>query len=375
MLTIVTPHRGYNEERNFLGRKTSNYQVIRKKDIYVYLFALEYRLFKRTNKDFQQCYNDFGLIKADLVHLWNGVSQAKKSWISTLEMPDNYSKHKFLNPRKYWTKENCKKIIFLSEWAKREQFKTWEDVYSKHEIEKLYNKSIILPPPQKNYPYSEKNQNDKQVKFIFTGTDFFRKGGFELLKSFDFLLSKGANIHLTIISSLSTSDFPLETTPQNIDFVLKIIKKYPNNIIHYKYLPNNKVVSLMRDSHIFCFPTYLDTYGYVGLEAMSVGTPVISTNQRAIVEYNNNEIGWVIDMPLNASSTIERSTLETKQQMSDLLTDKLIQVLEQIIKDDFNKIIERSKLCYAYIKENHDWDTHSQKLEDIYTEAIQSNVL
>ena len=67
-------------------------------------------------------------------------------------------------------------------------------------------------------------------------------------------------------------------------------------IIWHAGLPHPEVIALMTASDYLLLPTFHDTFGYVGVEAMSVGTPVIATNtcaQPEIVEHGVS--GFLVD--------------------------------------------------------------------------------
>jgi glycosyltransferase involved in cell wall biosynthesis len=93
---------------------------------------------------------------------------------------------------------------------------------------------------------------------------------------------------------------PLNRKKANVAAAVNIIRKYPNNIFYFAFMPNEEVIKLLIYSHIGLFSTYDDPYGYSILEAQVAGCPVITTNIKAIPEINNNEIGWLIDLPENS---------------------------------------------------------------------------
>ena len=175
-------------------------------------------------------------------------------------------------------------------------------------------------------------------------------------------------LELTIISSLSLDDWPINTPKEKHQKALNIIKNNKSIFLHDS-LPNKEVLFQMQNSHILCFPTYLDTYGYVILEAMAYGTPVIATNQRALTEVINNNTVWLLNMPLNSLDSIDRSTdnlrLKNHHQLCKLLEETLTNISQN--KEVIDK---KSKACYDYIKENHNFYTHENKLGTIYKEAI-----
>lgn len=43
----------------------------------------------------------------------------------------------------------------------------------------------------------------------------------------------------------------------------------------------------------------MDTYAYSVLESQACGTPLITTAQRALNETNSEDVGWLIEVPVN----------------------------------------------------------------------------
>ena len=53
---------------------------------------------------------------------------------------------------------------------------------------------------------------------------------------------------------------------------------------HLGSVPNARVLELMEEADYFVLPTFHDTFGYVALEALAGGTPVIATDTCALPE-------------------------------------------------------------------------------------------
>ena len=372
-ILVITNQRGYNEHRNFLGRETKKYKVYRVRDLNSISFALFKLIINHSSKILLQCYSGFSFKKHDLVHLWNGISFRKQPFVSTLEMPDymGYKEGSYLLSLKrcYWKSKYCKKIIFISDWAQKHTLLAWREYYDDKTYFMIKNKCTILHPPQK-LPVSIKRKDPVScIKLLFVGRDFYRKGGLELLYTVNKLTTeKKMPLELTIISSMNLDDWPINTPKEKHQKALNIIKNNKSIFLHDS-LPNKEVLFQMQNSHILCFPTYLDTYGYVILEAMAYGTPVIATNQRALTEVINNNTGWLLNMPLNSLDSIDRSTDNLRLKNHHLLCNLLEETLTNISQNK-EVIDEKSKACYEYIKENHNFDTHANKLGTIYKEAI-----
>lgn len=60
-------------------------------------------------------------------------------------------------------------------------------------------------------------------------------------------------------------------------------------IISYPLLPQEKLGKLFNCLDVFCFPTFRESLGLVGLEAMACGLPVIGSNIGALKDYIKNE--------------------------------------------------------------------------------------
>lgn len=61
-------------------------------------------------------------------------------------------------------------------------------------------------------------------------------------------------------------------------------------------LPNDKILELMRNHDVFVFPSLFEGYGLVIAEAMSQGTPVITTERTCGADFiNDGENGWLIN--------------------------------------------------------------------------------
>ncbi|MDG5800656.1 glycosyltransferase, partial [Marinilabiliaceae bacterium ANBcel2] len=112
------------------------------------------------------------------------------------------------------------------------------------------------------------------------------------------------------------------------------------------------------------------TYGYFVLEAQSCGCPVITTNIRALPEINNNECGWIIDVP---KDDLGNGILKTERDRA-FFCNILEQGLEKVLTDIINKpyqISDKGKKALQRIKLLHDPIRHAEQLIAIYQEALE----
>ncbi len=373
-IIVGTNHSGYPELRNFINLPLKKYTI---KKTFDYCKVLDYIYFKSFNKThhfYHYNHIDFMLpFKPDLYHFFNTFSYSQKPWIVTHEaaLPRfGINKESSL---KLLAGKSCKKIISFCENSKKLlEFSIKDFPQFK---EQILAKNIVIQPAQELYikDVSEKKMNEK-ITFTFTGTDFFRKGGYETLKVFDKLIKKGAKIHLNIISKLAYNTGWKDDRITEINYleVLNIISKNKDNITHYKGLPNNKVIEILKKSDIGILPSYGETYGYTVLEAQACGCPVITTNMPPFEEFNTKKNGWLVDVPLidyKGSKTSNVYTEKGLKEFTETLEANLYKTIENIINNK-ELIYKKAKNAIKNIKENHNPETVAKKIESIYDKAL-----
>jgi glycosyltransferase involved in cell wall biosynthesis len=370
-------HKGYPELRNILY--LNNKLLYFKKEVDVFML-LAFFYFKSTGKINYTLNNlHFNPFFNKNYHFFNTISLSQNSnFIVTFEtfIPRLPKANSFLRQLavKKMSANNCKKIIALSSCALDIQY----DYLSKNHpifLNSIMNKCIVLQPPQRliidNLKDKKKhlNSNDKIV-FTLVGSDFFLKGGMEIVKVFDKLKKLGVtNWHLNIVSSMNFGDYATRTTKSDQDHAIEIIENNIENISLFRRLSNTDVITLFKKSHIGLLPTYADTYGYSVLEAQACGCPVISTNIRAMPEINNDECGWIIKVPKNNLGFGILDTIEERIIFSTIIEEEIYRILKNILKNP-KQINGKSSAAIERIKNEHCLNKHSQKLKEIYKEAF-----
>ena len=64
--------------------------------------------------------------------------------------------------------------------------------------------------------------------------------------------------------------------------------------VHAWPAPAERVASLFAGSHLLIFPSHMDTFGFVVLEAMSQGMPVLSTSHFAVPELVQHDVSGLL---------------------------------------------------------------------------------
>jgi glycosyltransferase involved in cell wall biosynthesis len=101
------------------------------------------------------------------------------------------------------------------------------------------------------------NRQDEEVRILFVGGDFYRKGGNILLQWFK--RQNNPNIKLTIVTKSSVENYPKVTIKNNIDF----------------YQPEH--AEILKHHDIFVLPTDRDAYPLVLGEAACAGLAILTT--------------------------------------------------------------------------------------------------
>ncbi|AKD03982.1 glycosyl transferase family 1 [Pontibacter korlensis] len=136
-----------------------------------------------------------------------------------------------------------------------------------------------FPPICTNRSYSA-NYGSKALKILFVGGLSQRKGIANLFAAVETL---GHHVELTIIGQRAATECAV------LDAALLRHKWYPS-------LPHNDVLKLMQLHDVLVFPSLFEGFGLVITEAMSQGTPVITTERTAGPDLIfNGQNGWLIE--------------------------------------------------------------------------------
>ena len=135
----------------------------------------------------------------------------------------------------------------------------------------------------KEFPFSKKNSDQiSQVRFLYIGRMLKDKGLVELVKACYALRKLGCSFQCDLVG-------PLDTNPSAIKFP-EIQSWQKKNLIRY-HGETEDIKQFLKDSHVFVLPSYREGLPRAGLEAMSMGLPIITTDVpgcREIVEHGVN---------------------------------------------------------------------------------------
>lgn len=271
----------------------------------------------------------------------------------------------------YLSLPNCKGLLALSECSLNIQKELLRQ-FPKYEAS-ICNKLILLSPPQCPIINSIADKNlsylsTTPLTFIFVGMDYFRKGGREML---DVLMNlhQSYDFRLILISNLRIDEQRYLQSEDERERTAKIIKENADWIEWHKYLPNEQVMEKLKKAHVALLPTWMDTYGYSVLECQACGTPVISTSLRALTEENGEDVGWLVEVPVNRLNNPIHVTHEQQQLFKEKLLLGLKEKIEYLL-NHHEEIEHKANNCLVKIKCKHDPATYSEKLSLIYQSKI-----
>jgi glycosyltransferase involved in cell wall biosynthesis len=314
----------------------------------------------------------------DIAHLFNEFSLSKKPWVSTFETKIPFLKNKMdiIDKRnrymiakvlKACASDSCKAIIAMSKCAMRLELGLLSHFpeYENHIRKKL----VHIYPPQKLFIQSfEEKLIDLhgKLKFIFVGREFYRKGGYDILRCFERLADR-YDFELIIVSGLNNINRQIYSEENELA-ARKIIEKYNGSwLTYYSELENDAVIRLMKGCHVGLLPTYSDTFGYSVLELQACGCPTITTDVRALPEINNEDVGWIINTgDKNNHGEICDPGEILKNHIIENALEKIVTGIFQsplIIKTKAEKAIER-------IRNHHSPIAYKKKIERIYRSGI-----
>jgi glycosyltransferase involved in cell wall biosynthesis len=303
----------------------------------------------------------------DLYHHWRALDFGSTPWVVSTSsgLPFGWPWERCREGLKLLASEACKRILVTGrcalEWQRR-RARREPDLESA-----VMDKVEILPPPQDLLVSDWKEKPvDLQdpLRLAFVGTQFFLKGGLELIRVVQQLVSEGAAIELDIVSELKMSDRTGDTE-EDLAEARRIIEECPRITWHGR-LPNDRVLELFRQSHIGLLPSYIEGYGYTVLEAQAGGCPMITTDIKAFPDTNPDEVGWRIQID---GEEYDYESPEGQARISKRIEDGLDRILRQLLEDCL-QIREKGIAALDRIEKEHSPARHGERLRTIYREAL-----
>ncbi|UTW44888.1 glycosyltransferase family 4 protein [bacterium SCSIO 12696] len=316
--------------------------------------------------------------RTDLIHTFNKVPMNGPPFIVSFEL--EFPRH--FGPVKNWQTEltrkalrsdRCTALLGLSDSAAKLAIQGFEAA-GEYEIAKkirvfrggISSSTIIDTPPKP--PVS-----NRPLQLLFVGNDYLRKGLLACILAVENLQEKGADIELSVISSLDKHTYCGEESEES----KKIMQRAQSNpwIKLLGAQPNATVKEFMKGTDMLLFPTLDESLGWVPIEAGMEGTASVCTNIFAIPEsIEHEQSGLLLNVPLNSNTNrwegINRPDMNSLfMPMQYNLAEQLSNSLEKLLNepDYCQKLGKAAKLR---MEERYSTKFASEKLSSIYESCL-----
>jgi glycosyltransferase involved in cell wall biosynthesis len=269
-------------------------------------------------------------------------------------------------------KPQCIAILAMSEFGLRQMQHQHRE---RPALAHLLAKSEVLYPgvqPTGSAPKSAGNE----LKLLFVGHDYYRKGGPALVRAHKKLRSAGIPVQTTIVSSFNWANTDYVGPPDADGVKAAESELSAEGISRHRSLSTDEVRCLMEQADFLILPTFHDTFGYVVLEAMAVATPVIATATCAqteiiepgrsgfLLEFDNDDIGqWSWFHGRKRYGYVE-AYWSTIDRLASALAEQLQECWET--RSDYEAL---SAGALARIDSKFNADRTRKRLEEIYEMA------
>jgi glycosyltransferase involved in cell wall biosynthesis len=373
-VSIGVPQSNYAIVRNISGSLPDWAVMKRPLDFSRLLFSSGYRIGLPPSPSVQHRFGEPYFPRVDLLHFFNSVSSARTPWVTTFEFSiprwGAVSDARRRKALRWALSESCCRLIGISDAARSSATQEWTALLPGGEAAALLAKTRVLLPPQRILKVGERDHEDGRVRFAFVGGDFFRKGGLEFLRALHRLRSRGRiDWRATVVGRLSSfGDYASRTTSADADEARRLIAEMSDLLTHEDSASSDRVMSVMKQSHFYVFPTLNDTFGYSVLEAQACGSVVISTNVYAVPEVNSEKTGLVIALPLDQRREFHWHPNFEREKM------KLVDALEHSLSIAMDMPAARRQqladAATAQLRARHDPEQHRRELSSIYVAAL-----
>lgn len=295
-------------------------------------------------------YDYFPRPRVDAMHFFNGICVAKVPWVASVEI--EYPRYFDVVPQRAFDEateriasSDCKLIMPLS-WAAREHFLARQDPTIR---EAVAAKTIVFTGgvaiPLEALGVRERRRQSSSQEFIvgFVGRDYWRKGGPAVVAAVAQLRRDGANVRLLIVSSIEGASY---ISPRDVSEVRRTraeLAAVPWIDLH-EDLPNEQVLAKMAACDAFAFPTLDESLGWVSIEAMGLGLPVVCSNIFALPEIVEDGVtGLTIELPLDTDRRWQG--IESLNPTPRPSFDDAIDQLTKGMVAAFARLIDSPELC------------------------------
>jgi len=200
----------------------------------------------------------------------------------------------------------------------------------------LGKKSYYIPPGINVLENKEKKNDKLTICFIAKNHIWRKRKGLQYLLDALMLIDK--DFELIVIGNI----------PFYSDFKLRKYKKIKDRIKLMGLLSREETLKILSKSHILAAPSLYDEFGYMVLEALSLGIPVISSDNESFKDMVTEDCGII-----------------TNIKDKNIFAKDLVKLFDKKLLNDM------SKNAVKRIKKEFSWNVIIPKIEKLSIEKIK----
>ncbi len=170
-------------------------------------------------------------------------------------------------------------------------------------------------------PALMKKKDGKRFTFVFVGTDFERKGGFEVVEAFESVVARHPEARLVLVSpeprernpDRAVHSWVAESRRSAILRRLEVMERHGQVDRHPLQDRARLYGEIYPMADVFVMPSWAEGFGFTNVEALSFGLPVVSSRLGSIAEVIDDGVTGFLVPPGDVSAT----SLAMKRLVSD----------------------------------------------------------
>ncbi len=304
--------------------------------------------------------------RGDVIYSCGMMVKSNKPWVCDFEHVVN-----IIGGLEY--RENLRRIRVTVKHIKKSKCKLlpWSFAALKsaeylfgNRFKEIKDKFEVVYPAMHVDKFPKKTNKKDEIVFLYVNRVFWLKCGLETLLAFN-EVSKKYDAKMIFLSS----------TPEDIK--RKFIEN-KNVIFIDAPVQREKVFELYRSANVFVLPTLSDTFGFVYLEALAFGLPIIATRVFAVPEIVEHEKNGLIVEPEYQAYNEKYDYILTPERIVELSKNKIQYKLVERLKEAMIWIIENDRerekfgkhSRYLVEKGKFSIDYRNKKLKEIFEKLI-----
>lgn len=162
-----------------------------------------------------------------------------------------------------------------------------------------------IPKKLKNEKTKPDNKKNGEFKILFVGANFQRKGLPSLIRALPQVLIKNPSVCLYVIGK-----------DPNQESIRRLCRKLKvdQHVIFLGWRPHEEVLEHFEKADLFVMPSLIEGFGFVFMEAMAAGVPVIGGNVGGTLELIQDGVNGFLVKPSDPDELAHKISIITENQ-------------------------------------------------------------